>query len=74
MVALVAAACREAAGRGLDYVMLGLDEANPLCSVLRARFPTHSYVSMVYLVYWEDGAQSAAEVDARMLHPEVAIL
>jgi len=74
VVALVAAACREAAGRGLDYVMLGLDEANPLCAVLRARFPTHTYASVVYLVYWEDGAQVAAEVDARMLHPEVAIL
>ena len=74
VVALVAEACREAAGRGLDYVMLGLDEANPLCAVLRARFPTHSYVSMVYVVYWEDGAGAAAEIDERMLHPEVAIL
>jgi hypothetical protein len=73
-VALVAAACREAAGRGLDYVMLGLDEANPLCVVLRARFPTHSYVSMVYVVYWEDGADAAVAIDGRMLHPEVAIL
>ena len=74
VVALVAAACREAAGRGLDYVMLGLDEANPLCAVLRARFPTHSYVSMVYVVYWEDGADAAVAIDGRMLHPEVAIL
>lgn len=74
VVALVAAACREAAGRGVDYVMLGLDEANPLCAVLRARFPTHSYVSMVYVVYWEDGADAAAAIDGRMLHPEVAIL
>ena len=74
VVALVAAACREAAGRGLDYVMLGLDEGNPLCAVLRARFPTHRYVSMVYVVYWEDGEDAAAEIDARMLHPEIAIL
>jgi len=74
VVALVAAACREASTRGLDYVMLGLDEADPLAAVLGARFPTHRYVSRVYVVYWEDGAQAASEVDGRMLHPEVAIL
>ena len=73
-VALVAAACRQAAERGLDYVMIGLDEANPLYAVLRGRFPTHSYVSVVYVVYWEDGAQAAADIDGRLLHPEVAIL
>jgi len=73
-VALVAAGCREAAARGIDYLMLGLDQANPLCDVLRARFPTHSYVSMVYVVYWEDGADAAAQIDGRTLHPEVAIL
>jgi hypothetical protein len=54
--------------------MFGLDQANPLCDVLRARFPTHSYVSMVYVVYWEDGADAAAQIDGRTLHPEVAIL
>ena len=74
VTALVAAACRAAAQRGLDYLMLGLSEAHPLCAVLRARFPTHSYVSMVYVVYWEDGADAAAAIDDRMLHPEVAIL
>ncbi len=74
LVALVADACRKALARGIDYVMIAFAERNPLAAVLRKRFPTHSYVSVIYVVYWEDGEAAAAELDGRMPHPEMAIL
>jgi hypothetical protein len=74
ITALVASACRAAVARGLDYVMLGLAEAHPLYETIRATFTTHDYVSVVYVVYWEDGEQAATAIDGRLLHPEVAIL
>ncbi|MGB5331835.1 MAG: hypothetical protein WBN05_04800 [Woeseiaceae bacterium] len=74
LVALIAAASREALRRGIDYVMIAYADRNPLARVVRKRFPCHSYVSMIYVVYWEDGAASAADLDGRMPHPEMAIL
>jgi len=74
LVALIGEACREALRRGLDYVMLAFAERNPLAAAIRNRFPCHSYVSMIYVVYWDDGASAAAHLDARVPHPEVAVL
>ncbi len=74
LVALISAASRQALRRGIDYVMIAFAERNPLATVVRKRFPCHSYVSMIYVVYWEDGAAAAAELDGRMPHPEMAIL
>ena len=74
LIALVADACRKAVNRGLDYVMIAFAERNPLAALLKKRFPCHSYVSMMYVVYWEDGAGAASELDDRMPHPEMAIL
>jgi hypothetical protein len=74
LLALVGHACQEAVARGLDYVMLAFAERNPLAAVIRKRFPCHEYVSMIYVVYWEDGAAAAGELDNRIPHPEVAIL
>jgi hypothetical protein len=74
LVALVAAGCRNAALRGLDYVMVSLAARHPLASVIRKRFPCHDYVSMIYLVFWEDGRDDADALDDRIPHPEVAIL
>lgn len=74
LVALVANACSEAVRRGIDYVMIAFAERNPMTGVLRKRFPCHSYVSMVYVVYWEDGEAAASALDGRMPHPEMAIL
>ena len=74
LVALVGHACQEALARGLDYVMLAFAERNPLANVIRKRFPCHNYVSMIYVVYWEDGAVAASQLDNRIPHPEVAIL
>ncbi|NND48477.1 MAG: hypothetical protein HKN55_12555 [Woeseiaceae bacterium] len=74
LVALIAAASREALRRGIDYVMIAFADRNPLAKIVRKRFPCHSYVSMIYVVYWEDGAAAAAELDGRLPHPEMAIL
>jgi hypothetical protein len=74
LVALVGNACQEALARGLDYVMLAFAERNPLADVIRKRFPCHNYVSMIYVVYWEDGAAAASQLDDRIPHPEVAVL
>jgi len=74
LVALIGHACRQALKRKLDYVMLGFAERNPLAEVVRRRFPCHEYVSIIYVVYWEDGAAAANQLDNRVPHPEVAIL
>ena len=74
LVALVAAGCRDAARRGIDYVMVSFAARHPLASVIRKRFTCHDYVSMIYLVFWEDGRDDADALDGRIPHPEVAIL
>ena len=74
LVALVATACRKAAARGIDYAMIALAARHPLATVIRKRFPCHDYVSMIYVVFWEDGRNDADALDGRIPHPEVAIL
>lgn len=74
LVALIAAGCRNAARRGIDYAMLSLADRHPLASLVRRRFPCHDYVSMIYLVFWDDGRDAADSIDDRIPHPEVAIL
>ena len=72
--ALIACSCRHAIERGIDYVMISFAQRHPLTEVVRKRFPCHSYVSVLYVVYWEDGAGAAESLDNRIPHPEVAIL
>jgi len=74
LLALVGNACQEALARGLDYVMIAFAERNPLANMIRKQFPCHEYVSMIYVVYWEDGEVAASQFDNRIPHPEVAIL
>ncbi len=74
LVELIRHACRDAVRRGLDYVMIAFAERNPLTAVIRKQFPCHSYISMIYVVYWEDGNVAASKLDGRIPHPEVAIL
>jgi len=73
-IALIRHACRDASLRGIDYVMLGLAERSPLLAEIKRQFSCHSYVSMLYLVYWEDGRQAASQLDDRIPQIEVAIL
>ena len=73
-LALVGEAARRARARGIDYLMLGLAERHPLRQTLQKRLHCHSYVSMIYVVYWDDGREAAAGIDDRMPHPELALL
>jgi hypothetical protein len=74
LVALVAAGCEHAIRKNLDYVMISFAERNPLANVIRKRFTSHEYVSVIYVVFWEDGAEAVSMLDGRIPHPEVAIL
>ncbi len=71
---LVAAACRQAVRRGIDYVMIAFAGRNPLARAVRDHFPCHEYVSIIYVVFWDDGRAAADAIDDRIPHPEVAIL
>lgn len=74
MAALVAAACRRAGAAGLDYVALGLAANHPLREPIGRSFPHRTFDSVLYVVYWPDGAASARALDGRILQPEVAVL
>lgn len=74
LFALLRKAANYALKRGIDYVMLGLAERNTLCDAIRKQLSCHSYVSMLYLVYWADGCEYASTIDNRIPHPEMAIL
>ena len=74
LLALVGEAARRARSRGIDYLMLGLAERHPLVPVVQKRLHCHNYVSMVYVVYWEDGREAASGIDGRMPHAELALL
>lgn len=74
LLSLIQKAGQQAVRRGIDYVMLGLAERNSHCKLLQKRFSCHKYVSMIYLVYWQDGEEYASGIDDRIPHPEMAIL
>ena len=73
-VSLIRQACRHGSQRGLEYVMIGVAERNPICAAIRRHFPCHSYLSMLYGVYWEDGKNEFETLDNRIPHAELAIL
>lgn len=73
-VSLIRQACRNGSQRGLDYVMIGVAERNPIYSLICRHFSCHSYLSMLYGVYWEDGKNEFEKLDHRIPHPELAIL
>jgi hypothetical protein len=66
--ALLAAARREGAARGLAYVITGLAADHPL---LAATHGARRYASVLYTVHW-DGEPPG--LSGRRVHPEVALL
>ena len=74
LVTMVRAACRNALQRGLDYVMLAAAVRDPVYKAVQRNFSCHSFDSMLYLAYWEDGRTEAGCVDKRIARPEMAIL
>lgn len=63
-----------AAAEGYAYFMLGLSEANQLLPVVTNSYRDITYTSQLYLVDWDNSDKKRIQVDARLPHPEIAIL
>jgi hypothetical protein len=70
---LLAATLHRAAARGLDYVLMGLDERDPLFRIARER-PHVPYRSRIFLAEWPEGDPLHAQLDRRPSYVEVATL
>ncbi len=73
-VALIKAGLEQAAARGLDYLSLGVSERSPLTPALNRHFHFVEYRTVIYVVYWEDGAQAVADLGPRLPLLEIAVL
>ena len=73
-VALVRAARREAARRGLDYLVIGFAAANPMLPAVRGSFPCRELISRLYLTYHGDEPPALTALDGRCPHLEAATL
>lgn len=62
-----------AAAQGYDYFLVGLHERDPLLAAAR-EYPHRDYVSRLYVVYWEDGAELCRSLDGRVPYLELAAL
>jgi hypothetical protein len=60
--------------RKIDYLTIGFDARDPRLERLRHAFKPREYVSRLYAVHWDDGADLVASLDDRLLAPEVALL
>jgi hypothetical protein len=65
---------RSARTRGIDYLTLGFDVRDPRLPNLRRALRPREYVSRLYAVHWDDGADLVRQLDDRFLAPEVALL
>lgn len=70
---LLAATLHRAAARGLDYVLIGLDERDPLFRTARQR-PHIPYRSRIFLAEWPEGDHLHAQLDRRPSYVEIATL
>lgn len=59
---------------GVDYLTLGFDHRDARLAHLRQVFRPREYISRIYAVHWEDGAELAKSLDDRLQAPEVATL
>jgi hypothetical protein len=70
---LLAATLHRAGARGLDYVLMGLDERDPLFRA--AREQRHiPYRSRLFLAEWPEGGHLHAQLDRRPSYVEIATL
>jgi hypothetical protein len=72
-LALLSAQRRQAAERGLDFLVTGFATRHPFHSVVASE-PHHSYRSTLYAGYWPDGEVACRTLDGRISQPEVAVL
>jgi hypothetical protein len=72
--ALMAAALSLARERGFDVAVIGLAERNPLVEVVRSRWKTREYRSLLNVVQWPGRGEFIADSAARVVHPEIALM
>ena len=70
---LLSATLHRAAARGLDYVLMGLDERDPLFRTAWKR-PHIPYRSRLFLAEWPEGGHLHAQLDRRPSYVEIATL
>jgi len=70
---LLTAIMKRAAACGIDYLLLGLDERDPLLGIAREH-PHILYPSRLYLAEWPDGEHLYARLDDRPSYVEIATL
>jgi hypothetical protein len=63
-----------AARRGIELITLGFAVSDPRLAVVQKNFRRREYRSRLYVVRWPGGGGAAAELDGRILAPEVAWL
>lgn len=71
--ALLRAYYNHAVAQNYSYFMIGLNEANPFCEIVKTYHPL-TYNSQLYLVAWDDGFDAISQVDTRAPGLEVAVL
>lgn len=71
--ALLVAAMNRARDLSMGYVVAGFAAQHPLLSVVRSHGNPREYVSLLYVVHWDD-AGTTAQLDGRVPHVEVALL
>ncbi len=72
--ALVDAALMEGRRRGLSALIAGIDVRDPRYRLLKRRYRPVEYLSNAYAAHWANGAAITAELGARLLSPEIAVL
>jgi hypothetical protein len=73
-IALLSSMRSLAASRGISCISLGLSRNDPRFRAILRTFPCRIYWSRIYLVRWPDIGGSAAELDERLVAPELAFL
>jgi len=72
--ALMSAGLSIARERGLDVAVIGLAARNPLVEVVRRRWKTREYRSLLNVVQWPGRGQFIADSAGRVPHPEIALM
>jgi hypothetical protein len=74
---VIAALVSQARGRlpdGVTHLVTAFADKSPLLAAVTRVARHRTYRSVLYLVCWSDGQPVVESIDARLAHPEVAIL
>lgn len=72
--ALMSAGLSLARERGFDVAVVGLAERNPLVEVMRARWKTREYRSLLNVVQWPGRVEFVADSVPRLPHSEIGLM